>query len=68
MLGEYLGVEKDQNQPGGWEIARSRPVDMSCGGVTKIDGKNDDYLNSIWLMGVMEKKWDKGFYILIFQN
>ena len=47
MLGEYLGVEKDQNQPGGWEIARSRPVDISCGGVTKIDGKNDDYMNSI---------------------
>ena len=47
MLGEYLGVEKDQNQPGGGEIARPRPVDMSRGGVTKIDGKNDDYLNSI---------------------
>lgn len=47
MLGEYLGVKQGQELPGGWEIARARPVDLSRGGVTKIDGKINNYLNTI---------------------
>ena len=49
MLGEYLGVKQAQELPGGpggWEIARARPVDLSRGGVTKIDGKINNYLNT----------------------